>query len=139
LAITSVIVTDPDEHEAMPAPSPQPILLFDGLCGFCTRSAGALVDSNNSSAVALPWQSTPDLERYGLTSRDLERAAYWIDERGRTYRGHRAVAKALVDRGGAAQLVGAAMLIPPLSWIARALYWVVARNRYHLSPTTKAQ
>jgi predicted DCC family thiol-disulfide oxidoreductase YuxK len=80
----------------------------------------------------VPWQLVDDLERHGLTENDVATAAYWIDGDGRPQRGHRAVAFALQAAGGGWGLLGSLLLVPPISWLARAGYRLTARYRNRL-------
>ena len=110
----------------MPATAPNaPILIFDGDCRFCTSSANWIGHRLPDDVRVVPWQRL-DLSDFGLTERDVTTAAYWVDERGATYRGHRSIAKALVRAGGLWKPVGALMLVPPFSWRAALVYAIVA-------------
>ena len=112
-----------------------PTLIYDGDCGFCTQSAKWVEARVDSRAVVRPWQAMRDeLPAVGLSESDVSRAAFWVDERGRTYRGHRAIAKSLVASGHC--VLGQALLVPPGSWLARPAYWLIARYRGHLPGAT---
>ena len=108
-----------------------PMLIFDGDCSFCTSSAHWIRHRLPDTAQVEPWQRL-DLDAYGLTQRDVTTAAYWVDERGTQYRGHRSIGKALVAAGGIWKPVGALILLPPISWLAALGYAIVARNRSRL-------
>jgi predicted DCC family thiol-disulfide oxidoreductase YuxK len=114
--------------------SGDPFLIFDGDCGFCSAVAARL-----SSLWTEPGQTISgkrlgidELRTLGLTDADVRRAAYWVEEGGRLFRGHAAIAKALTLGGPAARFVGRTRLIPPISWLARSVYWLIARYRYRL-------
>jgi hypothetical protein len=49
-----------------------------------------------------------------------------------------AIAKALMAGGRRRQLLGRALLIPPVSWMARPAYWLVARYRHRMPGATDA-
>ena len=115
----------------------QPTLVFDGDCSFCTSSAMWIAHRLPANAAVEPWQRL-DLSALGLTEHDVETAAYWIDERGRQFRGHRAIGKSLVAAGGGWRIGGALILIPPLSWLAALVYVLVAKNRQRLPGGTPA-
>jgi predicted DCC family thiol-disulfide oxidoreductase YuxK len=115
----------------------EPILVFDGRCGFCTRSVEWLLERLREPVRAVPWQSL-DLERYALTEGDVRRAAWWIEPDGRRWGGHRAAARALRGCGGAWAWLGWLMRVPPFAWIAAIGYWLIARNRRLFPGTTPA-
>jgi predicted DCC family thiol-disulfide oxidoreductase YuxK len=114
------------------------VLVFDGDCGFCTRSARWGERRLPPGTAVVAWQALPDLSTYGLTERDVRTAAYWIDADGRPHRGHRGVAHTLIAIGGAWSVLGRVMLIPPFSWLAAGVYRLVARYRYRLPGATDA-
>jgi predicted DCC family thiol-disulfide oxidoreductase YuxK len=113
------------------------MLVFDGDCAFCTTSARWIAQRMPRSTAVQPWQAL-DLHDLGLTTRDVQTAAYWVDRDGGTHRGHRAVARSLIEAGGAWRIVGRALLIPPISWLAAVGYELVARNRGRLPGATDA-
>lgn len=116
------------------------ILVFDGDCAFCTAAAHRMAARWTRPARAVAWQRLGDgrLGDLGLTTADVRTAAYWVDERGRLFRGHRAVAKALMAGTLSQRALGALLLTPPVSWLARPGYWLVARYRHRLPGATEA-
>jgi predicted DCC family thiol-disulfide oxidoreductase YuxK len=114
-----------------------PILIFDGDCSFCTTSAAWLEHRVPDDVRVEPWQRL-DLDALGLTEADVTAAAYWVDEHGTTYRGHRSIAKALIAAGAGWKPVGVLMLVPPFSWLAALAYGVIAKNRHRLPGGTPA-
>jgi predicted DCC family thiol-disulfide oxidoreductase YuxK len=107
-----------------------PVLIFDGDCGFCTRSAhwiGARLDD----ATITPYQSI-EIADYGLDINDVTSAVYFVDEHGATYRGHLAIGRALIAAGGFWSVVGWLLVTPPIAWIAKPIYALIARNRSKL-------
>jgi predicted DCC family thiol-disulfide oxidoreductase YuxK len=122
----------------VPATAPnEPLLIFDGDCAFCTSSAQWIEHRLPDGVRVEPWQQL-DLTAYRLTEHDVTTAAYWVDRRGRTHRGHRAIARSLIAAGGGWKVLGTALLVPPISWIAALLYRVVAKNRHRLPGGTPA-
>lgn len=114
-----------------------PLLEYDGDCGFCTRTA-RWVERRlppGSGVTVAPWQAL-DLRAYGLTPPDVAKAAWWIDADGTRRRGHRAIAAALRAIGGPWRAVGAVIDVPPVSWLARLVYALVARFRDRMPGST---
>lgn len=115
------------------------VLLFDGDCGFCAETARRLSARWDGSARAVAWQEAPELvRRASLTPGDLRRAAYWVDERGRVFRGRTAIARALLAGSGPGRLAGMLLLVPPVSWLGGGLYALVSSNRHRLPGATGA-
>jgi predicted DCC family thiol-disulfide oxidoreductase YuxK len=116
------------------------ILIFDGDCGFCTWSAEWISRGWGPAFEAVAWQhlGTDRLKSLGLTTRDTQEAAWWVDGTGRLFSGHRAIAKGLRSCKGWRGTVGAALDLPPLSWLSAAIYAVVVRYRYRLPGGTPA-
>ncbi|HEV2361630.1 MAG TPA: DCC1-like thiol-disulfide oxidoreductase family protein [Acidimicrobiales bacterium] len=117
-----------------------PILVFDGDCGFCTTSARWAERGFHHGERAEAWQQLGEetLASFGLTIQDVERAAWWVDHAGLRERGHRAAGRALWAAGGLRRLAGAFVLTPPTSWVAAGVYRAVARWRYRLPGGTPA-
>lgn len=114
------------------------LLVFDGDCGFCTASARWIEARLPGGEVEVePWQAL-DLDELGLTEHDVSTAAWWIDGDGRSRRGHLAIGHALIAAGGVWALIGRLMTIPPVSWLARPAYALVARYRHRLPGATDA-
>ena len=120
--------------------SREPILIYDGDCGFCTSVAVAISRRWRIPAEAAAWQSLGEsgLAELGLTPEAAQRAAWWVDGDGRRFRGHRAVAKALLAARGWRRVVGEVILIPPVSWASAVGYRLVVRYRHRLPGSTNA-
>ncbi len=109
------------------------MLIYDGDCGFCTTSARWLEQRLAPGHPVVSWQSLDTLEPFHLTEHDVTTAAWWIDVRGVAHGGAKAIGRSLLACGGPWPIVGRALLVPPISWIAGVVYRWVARNR-HLMP-----
>jgi predicted DCC family thiol-disulfide oxidoreductase YuxK len=105
----------------------QPVLLYDGDCGFCTSAVHALRRRLHLGATASPWQSA-DLETVALTPEDASRAVWFVDGERRCS-GAQAVAAWLGTGARPLRWVGAVMGAPGARVLAQAVYRVVARNR----------
>src|SRR5687768_17462072 len=77
------------------------LLIYDGDCGFCTRSAEWLRGRLPGGYRIAASQRVPNLEELGLDKRKVHEAAYWIDPDGTQHRGHRAILRAVELSGGA--------------------------------------
>jgi predicted DCC family thiol-disulfide oxidoreductase YuxK len=112
--------------------SRSPLLVFDGDCAFCTRSASWIEAGWRGNASAIAWQrlDPTQLQELGLTPDDCREAAWWIDSSGSRYKGHRAIGQALLAATGWKRPLGRVILAPPLSPIAAIVYRVIARLRF---------
>jgi predicted DCC family thiol-disulfide oxidoreductase YuxK len=114
----------------------RPVLVYDGDCGFCTKSA-RLAARLPSRCEIVAWQHA-DLAALGATQ---ERAAYellWVTPDGRIYGGADAVAMLLRDSGGMFAVLGGVLGWPGLRSVAHRLYRLIADNRYRLPGGTPA-
>jgi predicted DCC family thiol-disulfide oxidoreductase YuxK len=112
------------------------VLLYDGECGFCTRTVEVLARLSRSQHAVRPWQAE-DVSRWGLTEAECAEAVQWAGN-GRTASGPEAVREylcggPLVVRVLARVLINRLTL--PLGW---PLYRLIARNRHRLPPRSCA-
>jgi predicted DCC family thiol-disulfide oxidoreductase YuxK len=113
------------------------VLVFDGYCGFCTRSVEWLMPRIARPVRYEPYQ-TADLASLGLTEAQAARSVWWVTPEGRRYGGAKAVGRALLEVGGAWRLVGWLTQVAPTSWAAALVYRLVANNRSRFPGTTPA-
>ena len=114
-------------------------LVYDGDCGFCTRSAHfvkRVVDRRDRYDVR-PWQEL-DLEAMGLTARQCDEAAQFVGVDASVESGHRAVASALRNGSPGWRPVGHLVVAPGISWVAARAYRWVAEHRHQLPGGTAA-
>lgn len=109
------------------------VLIYDGDCGFCTRTAAWLRRRLPPGYETRPSQRLPNLEELGLDRRKVHEAAYWIDPNGRKHRGHRAIMRAVESSGGMLGPLSRLMKVWPFDPLASWVYGIVARHR-HLLP-----
>ena len=114
------------------------MLVYDGDCGFCTRSADWIRRRLPGDVAVVPWQSLDELGALGLSLDDVTTAAWWIDPPAAPRGGHLAIGASLVAAGGAWRLIGRGLLAPPLRWIAAPIYRRIARDRHRLPGGTDA-
>lgn len=115
----------------------RPVLVYDGDCGFCTASAGAAQRLLRPACDFTAWQST-DLDSLGVAQARAGYEALWVTPDGAVHGGAQAVAKLLLRAGGGWAVVGAVLTLPPVRWIAHAVYQVIANNRRRLPGGTGA-
>ncbi|MFD3549882.1 thiol-disulfide oxidoreductase DCC family protein [Streptomyces sp. NPDC058655] len=115
----------------------QPVLIFDGNCGFCSTSVRFAERRIQPRCETIPWQFA-DLEALGVTSTRAEHEVLWVTPRGVVYGGAQAVAKALLSAGGGWAPAGALLMLPPIRWAAHGVYRLVANNRHRMPGGTAA-
>ncbi len=126
------------------------LLIYDGQCGFCVRSAAWIKARLPETARVEPWQSLP-LEQLGLTRADAQSCVWWIEGAdlesaevaGGTddhaavspakFSGSDAIGRSLVAAGGIWAAVGKVVIHPPGRWLAGPAYSLIAANRHRLS------
>ena len=92
------------------------LLVYDGQCGFCIRSARWIKARLPEDAQVEPWQAL-EVDELGLSQPDVEAAVWWVDDRGsppRRGRGADAIGWSLVAAGGAWRIIGRLIVHPPL-------------------------
>jgi predicted DCC family thiol-disulfide oxidoreductase YuxK len=114
----------------------RPVLLYDGDCAFCTWCAD-LLKRIGPNAEIVAWQLT-DLAKLGVTEEQATEAVQWIEPDGTIRSGHEAIAATLNSAGWLWKLVGRALVLPGISWLAAKAYRLVADNRYRLPGSTPA-
>lgn len=111
--------------------APRPLLLFEGDCGFCNRCARFIARRMPTTAELKPWQRV-NLAAYGVAEARVRYEIVWVDTAGRQYGGAQAIARLLIDSGGVWAVLGHPLRVPPLRWLAHAVYRLVANNRSRL-------
>lgn len=113
---------------------PDALLVFDGDCGFCTRSAEWIASRWQRGARRISWQQlgASRLAGLGLSAESGREAAWWVEPDGTLYKGHRAIGKALAAAPGWKRVAGRLILNRALNPIVSAVYALVARYRYRL-------
>jgi predicted DCC family thiol-disulfide oxidoreductase YuxK len=114
-----------------------PVLLFDGDCAFCTRSAGVARRLLPADCAVASWQEV-NLDDVGITPERAMSEVLWIDAHGEVFGGAAAVARVLRASGGLWALFGLLLVMPPIRWLAPPIYRLVAANRYRLPGGTAA-
>ncbi|MBE9375177.1 DUF393 domain-containing protein [Saccharopolyspora sp. HNM0983] len=116
----------------------RPLLVYDGDCGFCTRSVFlARRLPARSGWAARPWQEL-DLAALRTTVDRARHEVLWIDADGRIFGGAAAAARLLRATSAPWSWLGALLTAPVLSSIAEWAYRRIANNRHRLPGTTPA-
>ncbi len=120
-------------------PGGQPLLIYDGGCGFCNRAvrtAARLDGSGRVRFAAFQECADAELAALGLSRADCERRLRFAIPGGRVWGGALAVNRFLLAArpggvGGWLLRAGAilAFAVPPLLALEALAYEVVARNR----------
>ncbi|RCV55970.1 thiol-disulfide oxidoreductase DCC family protein [Marinitenerispora sediminis] len=114
----------------------RPTLVYDGDCGFCTRSVRAAL--RLPVAVSpVPWQAA-DLRALGVDAARARREVLLVEPAGRVHGGAMAVAALLRRSRGAWRVLGTVMALPVVRTAAGLVYRAVAANRHRLPGATPA-
>jgi len=117
-----------------------PVLVYDGSCGFCTRSAIWLsrhVAADSIVLCASQAMSSEDFAALGLDQIEASASVWWIDGEIRR-NGHAAISAALKSCHWCWRPLGMLMDLAPFRWIGPLIYRLVARNRHRLPGATAA-
>lgn len=111
----------------------QPILIFDGDCGFCTTSVKFLRRYVKPNCLIIEWQHA-DLDALGLTAEQCNDAVQWVGVGPRRVRasGGAAIAAALKTGRAPWRAAGSLLTTAPMRGMTELVYRAVARNRYRL-------
>lgn len=117
----------------------QPILIFDGDCGFCTRSVtlAQRLRSDPADYRIAAYQDL-DLAAHSLTAAECEQALRWVDADGASHAGENAVSRLLLASAWFVRPVGAALRLPMINPLAGVVYRWVAAHRQQLPGGTPA-
>ncbi|MEY4323696.1 MAG: hypothetical protein RL410_1477 [Actinomycetota bacterium] len=119
---------------------PTPLMIVDGDCGFCMKSA-AFLQRHFAGNWDVVQSQKIDFASLGLTDIDVATASWWIesvDGHLRRYSGAKNFAALLINSGRVLKPLGMLMLLPPISWIASLVYSWIARNRGKMPGASEA-
>lgn len=111
-------------------------LVYDGDCAFCTSSVRWVPRLRLRVDEMVAWQHA-DLGSLGLTEQQCDEAA-WLVVDGRRWGGAAAAAHLLLRGPWYWRPLGVLLLTPPFSWVARAAYRWIAKNRDRMPGGTAA-
>jgi len=131
------VAEDRIELEEVMAERPQkPIVIYDGACGICAGNLKWLYRLDTLKKFdSMPYQTDklPVLFPH-LNLEQCEKAMHLVFPDGKTYTGTDAFREIFL-RMPLMFVLGLIMSIPPIGWMLRRLYPVLARNRYRLGGT----
>lgn len=111
------------------------LLIFDGRCGFCTRSVEAIARLDRHGRLTiLAWQQPGALERTGLEPHEV-RSAAWLLQDGHRYRGAAAINRAVSTATGCS-LPWLIYRLPGVRQFEDFVYAWIAANRRLLRGVT---
>lgn len=105
------------------------MLIFDGDCAFCRRSAAWGRRHVNPNLPMQAWQES-DLDALGLTTEQCRETVQWVETPSRSYSGGAAICAALRTGGWQWRTVGAIGNAPGIRVVTESIYRWVARNRH---------
>jgi len=112
-------------------------LIYDGDCGFCTKSANFGKKRTKKKVEYVTSQSIDDLSKYELTREEVSKRVYWVDNK-RVVGGSRAIFRAMRQMKFPYSLLGAIMLFPGLWLLAEPIYNLIAKNRHKMPGSSEA-
>lgn len=113
----------------------QQVVIYDGDCGFCSRSVEYARIRVAPNLVYLASQKV-NLEDYGLTKEDCEKALQFVTSDSQVVAAEKAVIQILKQGNFACKLLGTVMSLPIVNLISKLGYRFVARNRGKVSGST---
>ena len=113
-------------------------LLYDGDCGFCTKSALFAKSRLAKDLDIITWQSVDDLKKYDLSVNDVTKRAYFIDDENKAIGGSKAIFSVGKLMKNPWRLIAKFLSLPIFSWITETVYKLVAKNRHHMPGSTQS-
>lgn len=114
----------------------KPVVLYDGTCGICAGNLKWLYRLDTRKKFdAMPYQTEGLTQLFpDVKPEECEKTMHLVFPDGRIYTGTDAFREVFL-RMPRMFVVGLIMSIPPIPWILRKLYPLLARNRYKLGGT----
>jgi predicted DCC family thiol-disulfide oxidoreductase YuxK len=122
-----------EENHTQPPPGGTPVVLYDGLCMFCTDQATRLHRAARGRFLLRSFQDAGVLDDYpGLTHDACMKEIKMIAGDGRIFGGAEAIVRAIMRGHPLTGWVFSIYYVPGARWMADRVYANVARNRYSL-------
>ncbi|MEC7810990.1 MAG: DUF393 domain-containing protein [Actinomycetota bacterium] len=115
-------------RDSEPLKSFQKLVIYDGNCGLCQRLV-TWASEKTVEDFKFIVSETVDPEQYGLKRKDFEKYVWLIQSDQKKIRGASAVAEILKAMGFGWLLLGSIISIPPFSFVANGIYYLVSENR----------
>ena len=114
-------------------------MLYDGGCEMCRNVAAGVLRYDNTDALELLDANEPAARAQfpELKLDDLLYELHVIDDRGRVYRGARAVNEILRRQAGLRSLIAYLWYLPGYAWLADRQYKAIAGRRYRFGAAGK--
>jgi predicted DCC family thiol-disulfide oxidoreductase YuxK len=114
-------------------------VLYDGGCEMCRNVAAGVLRYDNTDALELLDASEPAARAQfpELKLDDLLYELHVVDDRGRIYRGARAVNEILRRQAGLRSLIAYLWYLPGYAWVADRQYKAIAGGRYRFGTAGK--
>lgn len=111
----------------------KPVVIYDGGCNICAGNLKWLYRLDTLKKFeALPYQTEHLTEMFpGLRLEECEKSMHLVFPNGKIYTGSDAFREVFL-RMPLMFPIGLVMWIPPLAWLLRKLYPILARNRYRI-------
>lgn len=116
-----------------------PIVLYDGDCAFCS-SAVRFAQKYIAHQIQFAAFQQTELNKYGLSTTRCQESLKFINHAGEIYSAQDAIAELLISAKRGWKLIGIALKLPGINFIAALGYKLVAANRHRLpggTPTCK--
>lgn len=108
------------------------LIIYDGDCGFCTKSLKTLGNALGSKAPkALPYQVL-EISRFGITAIEARKEMKYIDIHGKIWGGAAAFRRVFYDSKGSWRLVAYFMALPLIKQLSVLTYRLIAGNRHNM-------
>lgn len=109
----------------------EPVLVYDGDCGFCHYGVTHIAARWRLPGRLLPWQSA-DLGSLGLDEADVRARIWYLAPASAPVGGAAAVAAWLAGGGWRTRVIAGLLRAPGMRSLAEVAYQVVARNRHRI-------
>lgn len=115
-------------RDSEPSKSIQNLVIYDGDCGLCQRLVAWVSEKIAEDFKFIDSESIKP-EDYGLNRKDFEKYVWLIQFDQKKIKGAFAIAEILKGMGFWWMILGSIISIPPFSFVAGAVYSLVAKNR----------